>query len=101
MKKYYVEVRTIKYNDIEIPTVVIVNKKTYMIQEIISEEFNAVFNGGGVGTKYTVSINKMEKLIYQDKHSLKWHVYSENTIETKIEKEDQADMSIKDFDYLI
>ena len=77
LKKYSIQVQTIKHNGIEIPIIVKTNGKAYIINEIIKEEHNFVFNGGGIGSKYTIMINKKETFIYQDKHTLKWHVYKE------------------------
>lgn len=56
-KKIFILFKTIKYMHIECPTAMIMDKKTYIIQEIINEE-HMVFSGGGVGTKYALSISK-------------------------------------------
>ena len=66
-KKYSVDVQSIKYKDEEIPIIVKTNGKAYIINENLMVENNHVFNGGGVGTKYTIKINKKETCIYQDK----------------------------------
>jgi len=77
MKKYPVTVKTIKYKEYQIPAVVTVDRKSYFISEVKKEKHHFVFPGGGVGTKYTVVINKKEKYIFQDKHTQEWHIYHE------------------------
>ena len=99
IKKYSVNVQTIKYLDQEIPIIVKTNGKAFIINEILKEEPNFVFNGGGVGTKYIIIINKKETAIFHDKHSLKWHVYKEiqsegfQMVEDSIMSRDGGDFS--------
>ncbi|WKY44482.1 hypothetical protein Q5O14_18040 [Eubacteriaceae bacterium ES2] len=77
LKKKEVKVKTIKHQDKELPILVKYFEKSYLIQEIKSQEDNYVFYEGGVGTKWTVVINKKETALYHDKHNLKWYVYVE------------------------
>jgi len=101
-KKYSVDVQSIKYKDEEIPIIVKTNGKAYIINENLMVENNHVFNGGGVGTKYTIKINKKETCIYQDKHSFKWHVYKEYENTQGFQMLDEAIMTRDggDLDYL-
>ncbi|HEY5555853.1 MAG TPA: hypothetical protein VIK44_02640 [Acetobacterium sp.] len=78
-------IQTIKYLEQEIPIIVKTNEKAFIINETIKEEPNFVFNGVGVGIRYMILINKKLTYLYQDKHSLKWHVYKEikNTLDNE------------------
>ncbi|KNZ40608.1 hypothetical protein [Acetobacterium bakii] len=102
MKKYFLEVKTIKYQDLVFPTAIIFNQKSYLISEILTEQNNVVFDGGGIGTKYSVMIGKKEIVLFQDKHSMKWHIYKEysNPVHYKIDNDDLVEIIVKDFDYL-
>lgn len=103
MQKHSVDVQTIKYLDQEIPIIVKTNGKAFIINEILKEEPNFVFNGGGVGSKYRIKINKKETFIYQDKHTLKWHVYKEieNTQGFQMTEDSLMSRNGGDFSYLI
>ena len=100
MKKYPVTVKTIKYKEYQIPAVVTVDRKSYFISEVKKEKHHFVFPGGGVGTKYTVVINKKEKYIFQDKHTQEWHIYHEAGNEPKymLEENHHAEITLSDLD---
>lgn len=102
MKKYYIDVKTISYQEEEIPIAVIFDHKLYLINAITAVQPNTVFPEGGIGTKYTITVNKKETYLFHDKHSLKWHVYKEyaNPPSYRLEKDDQHQILVTDFDYL-
>ena len=102
LKKYPIDVQIIKYLNHEIPIIVKTNGKAFIINAIFKVESNFVFNGGGVGTRYTLRINKKETFIYQDKHSLKWHVFKEieNTQGFQMTEDSTMSQDGGDFDYL-
>ncbi|MGV8905798.1 MAG: hypothetical protein ACOH15_04280 [Acetobacterium sp.] len=77
IEKYYIEVKTITYQDQVIPSAVIYDQKLYLISAVISVRQNVVFSEGGIGAEYTITINKKETRIFQDKYLLKWHVYKD------------------------
>lgn len=79
-QKHIIQVKTIKYQGVKLPVLIMLNSKTYLITEILKEETNAVFPGGGVGTKWSVVINMKETAVYHDKHNLKWYAYMEERI---------------------
>ena len=102
MKKYYIDVKTISYQDQVLPIAVIFDHKLYLIGAINAVQHKAVFSGGGTGTKYTITVNQKETYLFHDKHSLKWHVYKEyaNPPSYHLEKDDQLQIFATDFDYL-
>ena len=102
MKKYYIDVKTISYQDQVLPIAVIFDHKLYLISAINAVQHKVVFSGGGTGTKYTITVNKKETYLFHDKHSLKWHVYKEytNPPSYQLEKDDQLQLFATDFDYL-
>lgn len=100
MNKHIIQVQTIKYQDLEIPTLIKFDNKAYLITEILKEEVNVVFPLGGIGTKYSIIINKKETAIYKDKHTLKWHVYREGEDQESHKVKDGALMDVKDFRFL-
>lgn len=94
MKKYSVSVKTIKYKDFEIPAIVTVDRRSYFISEVKKQRHHVVFPGGGVGTKYTVVINKKEKFIFLDQHTGEWHIYHEAGNEPKYQFEENPHAEI-------
>jgi len=102
MKKYFIDVKTIAYQEEELPIAVIFDRKLYLIGAITAVQHKVVFPEGGIGSKYTIIVNKKETYLYHDKHSLKWHVYKEyaNPPSYHLEKEDQLQILTTDFDYL-
>ena len=102
MKKYFIEVKTILYQEQEIPISVIFDQKLFLINAITAVQPNTVFPEGGIGTKYTITVNKKKTYLFHDKHSLKWHVYKEyaNPPSYHMKKDDQHQILVKDFDYL-
>lgn len=102
MKKYFIDVKTIAYQEEELPVAVIFDRKLYLIGAITAVQRKVVFPEGGIGSKYTIIVNKKETYLYHDKHSLKWHVYKEyaNPPSYHLEKEDQLQILTTDFDYL-
>lgn len=100
MEKYFIEVKTITYQDQIIPTAVIFEKKLYLINAITAVKHNVVFYRGGIGTVYDITINQKETRLFQDKHTLKWHVYKEHGNPPSYDKDDQTRYSITSFDYL-
>ena len=75
MNKYYIDVKTIKYLDNEIPAIVLIDKKAYIISEIKSVNHRAVFPKGGTGSIWIAIINGKETTLCHDKHNLHWHIY--------------------------
>lgn len=100
MNKHIIQVQTIKYQDLEIPTLIKFDNKAYLIMEIFKEEVNVVFPLGGIGTKYTILINKKETAIYKDKHTLKWHVYREGLDPESRKVKAGEFVSVEDFRFL-
>ncbi|MEL7660377.1 hypothetical protein [Acetobacterium wieringae] len=102
MKKYFIDVKTISYQEEELPIAVIFDHKLYLIGAINAVQKNTVFPEGGIGTKYTITVNTKETYLFHDKHSLKWHVYKEyaNPPTYQLEKDDQLQIFGTDFDYL-
>ena len=102
MKKYYIDVKTISYQDQVLPIAVIFDHKLYLIGAINAVQHKVIFSGGGTGTKYTITVNQKETYLFHDKHSLKWHVYKEytNPPAYHLEKDDQLQFLATDFDYL-
>lgn len=78
MEKYFVDIQVIKYLEAEVPILLKDKGKAYLIKEILAEEPNSVFPGGGIGTKYTIMISNKKTYLYHDKHNLKWHLYREH-----------------------
>ena len=52
MKKYYIDVKTISYQEEELPIAVIFDHKLYLISAITVVQHKVVFSGGGIGTNY-------------------------------------------------
>jgi hypothetical protein len=102
MQKYFIDVKTISYQEEDLPIAVIFDHKMYLISAITAVQHKVVFSGGGTGTKYTITVNKKETYLFHDKHSLKWHVYKEytNPPSYHLEKDDQHQIFAADFDYL-
>lgn len=100
MNKHIIQVKTIKYQDLEIPTLIKIDHKAYLITEILKEEVNVVFPLGGIGTKYSILINKKKTAIYKDKHSEKWHVYRDGTDPEDLKVKSGELMDAKDFRFL-
>lgn len=75
MNKYYIDVKTVKYSDDEIPTVVTIDKKAYIISEIKTVNHKAVFQKGGTGSEWIVVIGSKETTLCYDKHNMRWNVY--------------------------
>ena len=100
--KYYIDVKTISYQDQELPIAVIFDHKLYLIGAINAIQKNTVFPEGGIGTKYTITVNQKETYLFHDKHSLKWHVYKEYAKPPSyhLVKVDQLQFFATDFDYL-
>jgi len=102
LQKYFIDVKTISYQEEDLPIAVIFDHKLYLISAITAVQRKVVFSGGGTGTKYTITVNKKETYLFHDKHSLKWHVYKEyaNPPSYRMEKDDQLQIFAADFDYL-
>jgi hypothetical protein len=102
MNKYFIDVKTIAYQEEELPIAVIFDHRLYLISTITAVQHKVVFSGGGIGTKFTIIVNNKETYLFHDKHSLKWHVYKKyaNPPSYHMEKDDQQQVFATDFDYL-
>ncbi|MBC3889523.1 hypothetical protein GH810_14510 [Acetobacterium paludosum] len=99
-QKHIIQVETIKYQGAELPVLITLNSKSYLITEILKEETNTVFPGGGVGSKYTILINMKETAVYHDKHNLKWYAYIEGPDPETFKSKDDQLMDADDFRFL-
>ena len=99
--KYYIDVKTISYQEEELPIAVIFDHKLYLIGAINAIQKNTVFPEGGIGTKYTITVNQKETYLFHDKHSLKLHVYKEyaNPPSYHLEKDDQLVVALEGHKY--
>lgn len=102
MKKYYIDVKNNFISGTGNPIAVTFDHKLYLISAITAVQPNTVFPEGGIGTKYTITVNKKETYLFHVKHSLKWHVYKEyaNPPSYRLKKDDQHQILVADFDYL-
>ncbi|PKM53630.1 MAG: hypothetical protein CVU98_06905 [Firmicutes bacterium HGW-Firmicutes-3] len=62
----------IKYNSEELPILVTIDGKSYLIPEIAQKKENHVFYQVSVGMRWKVIINKKDTFLYHDMHNLKW-----------------------------